>query len=54
MDAKQIEDVMFAAVGNPDSGILREVIPVLALAVDSVLNPKTELVQRVVKPAETR
>lgn len=54
MDVNELEDVMLSAVGNPDSGVVRDVIPLLAAAVSSALSPKAEPEQRVVKPAETR
>lgn len=54
MDKKQIEDVMLEALGRPDSGQVRDVVPLLAAAVASALNPKQETENRVVKPAETR
>ena len=54
MDQKQIENVMMDALGRPDSGQVRDVLPVLAAAVAAALNPKKEPEQRVVKPAETR
>lgn len=54
MDQKQLESVMLDALGNPDSGQVRDVLPLLAAAVASALNPKKDTEQRVVKPAETR
>lgn len=54
MDQKQIEDVMFEALGRPDSGQVRDVLPLLAAAVAEALDPKPKSEQRVVKPAETR
>lgn len=54
MDQNALEDVMLEALGHPDSGQVRDVVPLLAAAVASALNPKVEPEQRVVKPAETR
>lgn len=54
MDQKQLEDVMLDALGRPDSGQARDVVPVLAAAVAAALNPKQQPEQRVVKSAETR
>ena len=54
MDQKNLEIVMMEASGNPSSGVVRDVIPLLAAAVAKALNPKSDTEQRVVKPSETR
>jgi len=51
----EIESILAASVGNPDSGAVRDVLPTLADAVAAALNPsKPTDEQRVIKPAETR
>ena len=54
MNEKDLEQVMLEALGNPDSGQVRDYVPLLAAAVASALNPKAEPEQRVIKAAETR
>ena len=55
LSRNEIESILAAAVGNPDSGAVRDVLPTLAAAVDAALNPtKPTDEQRVIKPAETR
>lgn len=53
MDAKELQRVMAAAVGDPESGPVSEALPVLAAAVAAALNPGSAE-KRVVKAAETR
>jgi len=54
VDVSEIESVMLGSVGNPDTGVVRDVAHVMAVAVHKALNPEKDPVQRVVKPAETR
>lgn len=54
MDEKTLEGVMLDALGNPDGGQVRDVVPLLAVAVAKALNSKPAPEQRIVKPAETR
>jgi hypothetical protein len=54
MNQQDIEQVMLDALGNPESGQVKDHIPLLAAAVDAALNPKPAAERRVVKPEETR
>jgi hypothetical protein len=56
MDRKEIEQVIADAIGNPESGILRDNIGVMARALFEALNPKKEETKenRVLPVPETR
>lgn len=51
----EIEAVLAAAVGNPESGAVREVLPLMAAAMCAALEPAGVAKEtRVIVPAETR
>jgi hypothetical protein len=54
MTRDEIAQVIAAAVGNPASGSVHDVIPTIADALDKALNPKPTRERRVVEPDETR
>jgi hypothetical protein len=54
MTYDQIFDCLDEAAGRPSSGIVRDVLPTLAAALDARLNPKTEVEQRIITADETR
>jgi hypothetical protein len=49
-----ITNAINSVTGNPTSGIVADITPALVDALDSLLNPKTQTENRVVKPTETR
>jgi hypothetical protein len=51
----EIERVLAAAVGDPESGAVRDVLPLMAAAMSEALKPAgVALESRVIVPAETR
>lgn len=53
MDVKELQRVMAAAVGDPESGPVSEVLPVLAAAVAAAFNLGSAE-KRIVKSSEIR
>ena len=56
MTREQIEATLREAAGSPATGVVADIIPTLAAAVDAALNPKPAKAKetRVVEPDETR
>lgn len=51
----EIERVLAAAVGDPESGAVRDVLPLMAAAISEALEPAGVAKEtRVIVPAETR
>jgi hypothetical protein len=54
MDKAQIEKIMRDVAGDPSSGVVHDMIPGFAAAIDAALNGVKPAEQRVVKSPETR